>query len=172
LQLRRLVPARLALCLVLLAFTFTIAAAGTITVDPAVNFTNGLYHYNYAISNTTPDDVFLIDVPVPRGLATVMNLTAPVGFLTAYDSGLGLVSFLENTARFTSTPLSGFAFDSPNAPGAASFQATVLNSSTGGVYTQSGPTTAPVPEPGYSAVLALLLPGLALVGARRQKENL
>ena len=72
-------------------------------------------------------------------------LTAPGGngpsspSNTAYDSVLGLVSFIENQGVFTATPESGFSFDSPVAPGPGTFNATLFD---GG--TQRGSVQGPV----------------------------
>ena len=70
---------------------------------------------------------------------------------------MGLVSFLEDTAFFTSTPVSGFSFRSPYGPSGVNFKATTLSLANGTIYTVSGPTQAPVPEPGYFGLLAVTL---------------
>ena len=133
------------------------ALAGLIDVTPTITANGALTHYAYTIANNTADDPFVIDIPVAKGLGVVLNLTAPVGFTKAYESVLGLVSFLEDTAFFTSTPKGGFSFDSAIKPQAVQFQATVLGGV--GIYNLSGPTmSAQVPEPGYlPAFLSLLV---------------
>jgi hypothetical protein len=141
--------------IVLLLATSVFATAAQITVAPTVTPIAGGYEYAYTITNNTPDDPFIIDIPVPADPTAISNLTAPAGFTSAFDSGLGLVSFLADTNNFTSTPQSGFFFDSPDAPGSVMFQATVLSASTGDLYTISGPTTAPVPEPASIALCLL-----------------
>ncbi len=145
--------------IVLLLATSVFATAAQIVVAPSVTPIAGGYEYAYTITNNTPDDPFIIDIPVPADPTAISNLTAPAGFTSAFDSGLGLVSFLEDTNNFTSTPQSGFFFDSPDAPGSVMFQATVLSASSGDLYTISGPTSAPVPEPA-SMVLCLLPAGV------------
>jgi hypothetical protein len=139
-----------------LLFASVLANAATITVTPDVTLSSGLYHYAYSITNNTPDDAFLIDIPVAASPSAIENLTAPSGFTAAFDSGLGLVSFLEDSSFFSSTPESGFSFDSLEGPGNVLFSATVLSSSTNSIYTVSGGTLAPVPEPRW-------LPGFALL---------
>ncbi len=143
------------------------ASAATITVTPSVTTVGALFKYSYSISNTGSDDSFLIDIPVS---GPILSLTAPAGFKTAFDSGLDLVSFLEDTSMFGSTPRSGFFFESPFAPSPVQFQATLLSNTTGNLYTLSGPTSAPVPEPGYFPLF--LLVGTAwLVSIRRQRRG-
>ena len=151
--------------IVLFLATAVFATASQIVVAPTVTPIAGGYEYAYTITNNTPDDPFLIDIPVPEDPSAVTNLMAPAGFTSAFDPGLGLVSFLEDTSFFTSTPQSGFSFDSPDAPGLATFQATVLSSSTFDLYTISGSTTAPVPEPAF--LWLLILPLLACLLIRR-----
>jgi hypothetical protein len=143
------------------------ATADSVVVTPTVTSIAGGYEYSYTITNNTPDDPFVIDIPVPADPAAVFDLTVPSGFKSAFDSGLGLVSFVEDSSYFTSTPQSGFSFDSPVAPGSVMFQATVLSSSTASLYTISGPTLAPVPEPAYLS-LSLLAGFVGLLIYRRK----
>ncbi len=144
------------------------ASATTVTVSPSVTKIPGGYNYSYTISETitaaTGDDVFLIDIPVVADPSAVTDLTAPAGFTTAFDSGLGLVSFLEDTSSFDSTPLGGFSFDSPFSPGTVAFDASVLSSTTGDIYDVSGVTTspAPSPEPSYAFLFVCLAPAILL----------
>lgn len=155
--------------IVLFLATSTFATADQVVVAPTVTPIAGGYEYSYTITNNTPDDPFIIDIPVPADPAAVTDLTAPVGFTAAFDSGLGLVSFLEDTNFFTSTPQSGFFFDSPDGPGSVTFQATVISTDTGGLYTVSGPTMAPVPEPAYLSLC--ILPVLAWLQMRRRSRR-
>ena len=154
--------------IVLFLATSVFATADSVVVAPTVTPITGGYEYAYIITNNTADDPFIIDIPVPADPMAVFDLTAPSGFTSAFDSGLGLVSFLENTSDFTSTPQGGFFFDSPDAPGAVMFQATVLSATTGGLYTISGPTLAPVPEPAYLSLW--LLPIFACLLIRRRNR--
>ena len=152
---RMFVRSTLGLAFVTLASSF--AAGATITVSPTVTGSAGSFLYAYTITNNTPDDPFVIDIPVLKSVNAVTNLTAPAGFKATFDSGLGLVAFLEDTAFFTSTPVSGFSFRSPFGPSAVLFQATTLSSSNGNVFNISGPTQSPIPEPGYLGLVALSL---------------
>jgi hypothetical protein len=156
--------------IVLFLATSVFATADQVVVAPTVTPIAGGYEYAYTITNNTPDDPFIIDIPVPADPAAVTDLTAPLGFTAAFDSGLGLVSFLEDTNFFTSTPQSGFFFDSPDGPGSVMFQATLLSIDTGGLYTLSGPTMAPaVPEPAY--LWLCLLPVLAWLPMHRRARR-
>jgi len=142
----------------LLLFASILAHAALVTVNPSVtSIGGGDYKYAYSISYTGTDDAFLIDISVPANPAAVYNLTVPAGFEDQFDSVNGLVSFLENTSTFIATPTSGFSFDSPDAPGTASFVASVYDSNFN-IYTISGSTAAPVatPEPSYLCVLGFM----------------
>lgn len=141
---------------VLLLCASTLAAAASVTVIPTVTLSGGVYTYSYSITNNTPDDAFLIDIPVLNNSATVRDLTTPAGFAASFDARLGLVSFLEDPGMFGSTAKSGFSFESADAPGAAVFEASLLRNTSGSLYTLSGLTRAPVPEPGYSLPVGLL----------------
>jgi hypothetical protein len=142
------------------------ATADPVTVTPTVTAIAGGFNYSYTISETltdsTGDDVFLIDIPVVADPSAVTNRMTPAGFRSAFDSGLGLVSFIEDTSSFSSTPQGGFSFDSPFAPGSVTFAAQVLSLTTGGIYTDSGLTTsaAPAPEPSYLGLFVCLAPAI------------
>ena len=139
--------------------------AAMVTVTPTVtNIGGGMYNYSYSISYTGVDDAFLIDIGAPAVAGAVTNIMTPSGFTSQFDSGLGLVSFLENTSSFVSTATSGFSFNSPDAPGADAFTATILSLSLGSTYTMTGATTGPglgstlAPEPSFLYLLAVLAP--------------
>lgn len=164
---------RYTLGLAVLALSSVAMSGGTITVSPTVTGSVGAYLYSFTITNTTLDDPFIIDIPVPKLSNAVSNLTAPAGFKVAFDSGFGLVSFIEDTALFNATPRSGFSFTSAFVSGATSFKATTLSATTGNVITVTGPTLAPsqVPEP--TSGILLLLSGIAIGVANwsRPKKN-
>ena len=154
----------------ILLFASSFGVAATITVTPTVTPSGSLFHYAYSISNSSPDDAFVVDIPVPAAPSAVLDLSAPIGFTTSFDSGLGLVSFLEDTSKFGSTPVSGFSFDSPDAPGSVSFTATLVNAS-GSLFTLSGPTLAPVPEPASWPAVLLLVPAVAWLRQQRSGRS-
>jgi hypothetical protein len=133
-------------------------AEGAITVTNSVNAVGPLFQYNYTVSDGT-GVLAVLDIAVTPGI-DISGLAAPGGpstFATAYDPVLGLVSFIENAAVFTSTPESGFIFDSSVSPSASTFGVTLFDGTTG-----SGNVEAPivVPEPSALTLCAL---GLAAI---------
>ena len=166
---RDLPPGRFIGVAALLAATSLVATADPIVVSATVTTAGPLYHYAYVITNNTADDLILVDIPVPMDPMAVFDIVAPAGFTNAFDSGLGLVSFLEDSSFFTASPTGGFSFDSPDGPAASIFDGTLLGG--GGLYDLKGPTTSPamVPEPGYALVCAIALGALAALLHRRRK---
>ena len=146
-------------------------------IAPSVSLAgNGVYHYNYTITNTSADDLFDVSIHVQPGADQVFSLGAPVGFTVAYDSGLGLVDFVEDTSTFVNgTPISGFTYDSLLAPAISTFDANFAPVS-GGIVTTSGFTNAAVGSTGISAVpegngFSLLYSGIFTVGAVALKRK-
>ena len=161
------------LCAAVVLFTASaIATAAPIAVNATVTSLGSLFHYEYSITNNTLDDVFIIDVTTPKSLTAVTDLKAPMGFQIAFDSGLGLVSFIEDSSHFAAIPTLGFSFDSPFAPVASVFNATVVNG-TSVVYNLTGPTESPaaVPEPGTAPILAILALALPVLLRRRRNAS-
>jgi hypothetical protein len=156
---------RIASSLALFVMTLRIGRAdtistsdGDITVTSNVTAIGALFQYNYTVSDGT-GLLAVLDIDVTPGI-DISGLTAPGGssaFATAYDPILGLVSFLENNAVFTSTPESGFIFDSSVSPGASAFGVTLFDGTTG-----SGNVQAPVVVPEASS-LALCALGLTAI---------
>ncbi len=130
--------------------------AALITVTPVVTPVGSLYEYDYSIINNSGDDMPVLDIAVAPGTA-ILDLTAAPGFDDAYDPVLGLVSFLENTSVFGPTALSGFIFESPLAPGATTFNATLLDANFNVSTLRAVPPlvryAASTPEPGYFPLL-------------------
>jgi len=159
-----------------LAFSmFAAAAANAATVDVTVDVTpisGGLFQYDYTIADGT-GELFDLDIAVTPG-TEITGLTAPGGdsptsaFNTAYDSVLGLVSFIQNLGTFTATPESGFIFDSPTAPGATTFTANLATDTGIGIQTggTQGPVEAATPEPSTLALCAAA--AAALVFSRKR----
>lgn len=133
------------------------------TVTPAGG---GLFHYEFSVTNNTIDDVVFVSIDaVPGDLNIGASLVTPVGFLGSYDSGLGLVDFLEFTDLFAiGTTRSGFSFDSAFGPGAGRFD--TFTALTSNLSALDGPidtvvVVPGVPEPTTAALLALGVFGLA-----------
>ena len=140
------------------------------TVTPAVTFSGGLYHYNYSITNNSSNDLFDVSLHVQAGPGIILNLSAPVGYQSAYDSGLGLVDFLEDSSTFaTGTPVSGFTFDSRLQPGLNQIDGFTVDSN-GNIITNSFTGTTVVPEPGTFALLGAAVTAGAMA-MRRMKSR-
>lgn len=165
-------PARTVL-LVLLALVLipgSAALADPIVVSATVTPSGSLFYYDYTVTNNSSSDLFLLDIAVTPG-SIITGRVTPTGFVSAYDSGLGLVSFLEDTLSFGTTAIDGFAFYSPVAPGPTTFTASLLLATTGEIGTLSGSTIGPtasagVAEPETDCLLAVGL--FALVLSRRK----
>jgi hypothetical protein len=126
---------------------------GPVTVTDVVTPIGSLYQYDYTVTDGT-GELAVLDIAVTPGI-TISGITAPGGpaaYESAYDSVLGLVSFLENAAIFPSTPLSGFIFDSSVAPSASHFGVTLFDGTTGTGGGITGPVT---PEPASLGLYAL-----------------
>lgn len=147
----------------------TAFARADVTVTPTVSFDNGLYHYDYTVANNSADELAILTLTTLPGADTIQNLMAPDGFLADYDSGLGLVSFLEgDTGTFDpGSSVSGFSFDSPFQPGGTTFEALTIEGAS-----VVGTTLAPAPEPGSIATLGALLATGAAVWRRRRRSAL
>ncbi len=131
---------------------------GSITVTSNVSAVGPLFQYDYTVADGT-GLLAVLDIDVTPGI-DISGLAAPGGssaFATSYDPILGLVSFIENNAVFTSTPESGFIFDSSVSPGASTFGVTLFDGATGSGNIQ-GPIV--VPEP---SALTLCSLGLAAI---------
>ena len=156
---------------VIAGIAFASSAQAQLIVTPTITPIGSQFHYNYSVTNNTPNDIFDVDVSVRPGAGVLTNLVAPTGFQIAYDSGLGLVSFLEDTSTFSSSPTTGVMFDSYLPPRTTPFAGNYLDSNFN-IQTTTGFTQgANVPEPG----LLTLVSGFAVAGAliiRRRKVNL
>lgn len=154
-----------ALCL---AFLPGIVHAQVMVTPTVTQLANGVYHYDYTISNNTNNDLFDVTIHVLPGVATALNVMAPIGFKGFYtDSVLGLVDYTEDSAFFTATPLSGFTYDSFIAPHASIYDANQFDFGAGNIVTTTSTTLAAVPEPGSQALLGFL--GTATCFALRKR---
>ena len=162
-----------------LLFTAIAACNAQVVISPTVTAIGGaLFHYNYTITNTSAtDDLFDVSIHVIPAIGSVQNLVTPAGFKSAFDSGLGLVDFVEDSSFFTTgTPITGFGFDSKFAPGTGVFDANFLTAA-GSINTVSGrtltPVGPPVPEPGPWAFLAsaVVTGGLWFARSRRGRST-
>jgi hypothetical protein len=133
----------------------------------------GLFQYDYTIADGT-GELFDLDIPITPG-TVITGLTAPGAdsptspFNSAYDSVLGLASFIQNQRMFTGTPESGFIFDSPTGPRTRFHRESATDS---GIGIQTGHTTGPIafatPEPSSLAMCGIT--GAALEFWRRESS--
>lgn len=147
-----------------------IAQAEPVMVNATVTMNGSLFRYNYSITNNTPLDISAITISVLSGSNAVQNLLAPSGFNIFFDSGLGLVDFVENTQTFTAgTTVSGFRFDSLFASNLTSFTALALDANGNPVIfggtTLAPAAAAPIPEPS-TLLLALTSGGMYFANHR------
>jgi hypothetical protein len=141
-------------------------ARAQLTIGSTVTAQPGTFLYSYEISNQTSTDVAIVTLGgLFPALETVQNLTAPAGLLAFFDSGLGLLSFVEGTDSFFAGTTSGtFTFQSMYGPGAGFFEAIDVSGNilVGNATVPSLPPSA-VPEPATTAALgALVLLGLVV----------
>lgn len=143
-----------------------------VTVTPTTTFDDGLFHYDYTISNNTTNDFLLVTLDVAAQPNTIQNLSTPDGFIGIFDAGLGLLDFGgEDSPGFTAeSTFTGFEFDSPFQPRVSSFTALRLDANENPV-TFTGRTSAPtaVPEPSMLAGLALA-PTILLFRRKRSRK--
>lgn len=147
---------------------------------PAVTFANGLYHYDYSISNPSTDELLTVRIqvlpfddpntpPNPNNPNNpVINVSAPAGFTSSYDPFNGFVGYTEDSSFFTAAPLSGFTYDSALAPMSSTFEAAFAGGS--GITTTNGTTLAAVPEPGSVALLGAMGAAACFAMRRRRRE--
>jgi hypothetical protein len=150
-----------------LALLAALPAQAQLIVQSSVSPSGGMFRYEYQISNQTSADFSIVTLGglVPQA-ATVQALASPAGFLASFDSGLGLLSFIEGTQPFLAGLTSGtFSFESPYAAGPGTFEAIDIMGGAALGQVAFVPAAA-VPEPStYALIGALLLLGLA---ARRR----
>jgi len=184
---RRFGAAASALLLTLLLAPGAARAQVDLTSTVVFNAGLSLFTYTYSVTKnipvlppdpldplTVPNTLALVDLSVPAlpDAVLVDPATFPTGFQIVFDSGLGLVSFLEDLDPATpqtfapGTTVPGFTFNSRFGPGNTSFTALVLPAGN----TISGSTQGPggvIPEPGTLTLLGIALsPGL--LAARRR----
>jgi hypothetical protein len=151
------------------AGTVTLTGDGSVTVTDVVTQMGSQFQYNFTITDNTIAGLAVLDITVTPGI-TITSLTTPGGanaFSAAYDPVLGLVSFVANLSSFSSTPLSGFVFDSPVGPAPDKFAVTLFDANTGTSATGGiqGPVAAPEPS-----TLALGGVGCVVAFAIRRKR--
>ena len=128
-------------------------AHAQVSLDSTVTPFGAAYLYDYSVVNNSAEALALTSLTVVSGPNALFNFNAPVGFLIDFDSGLGLVSFLEDNDPLTTgsfapgSTVSGFSFSSNFASGQTPF--TAIGSDSGTVFQGNtlGPKgSSPVPE--------------------------
>src|SRR5205823_3318014 len=82
--------ASLAVCL----FQALSAARAQVSVTPSITTNLGITTFDYAIANGAANDLAIVTIGVPAFPGAVFDLETPAGFMSSFDSGLGLVDFL------------------------------------------------------------------------------
>ncbi len=147
------------------------AARAQVFVSSAATFTGSAYHYSYTVTNTSADDLFVINLNgLPLVPGALSNFSAPAGYeiQSPYDSSVGIESFLADDSFAPGSVISGFSFDSTYAPSAVVFD-TVGSGTTIYTGTTLGPAGAPVPEASTLISLGIGLSVLAVVAVRRRR---
>jgi hypothetical protein len=145
------------------------AARANLLVEATVTPLVGTFQYDFSVENTGPDDVVIVSI-VDAPLADPLidpTLVSPAGFFGSYDSGLGIVDFLEDTELFAAgTTTGGFSFQSLSGPSNnfALFEAlTPL-----GDFISGSVNHTIVPEPSSLVVCCAL--GLAVIATWRRSR--
>ena len=149
------------------------AARAQVGIASGVQTTNGtLFNYSYSVTNlsTSGQDFPVITFAAPSTPGGLTNLMAPTGFQISFDPGVpggGLVSFLEDSKSFSSTP-AVFSFTSTFAPTLSPFQAIGFDA-VGNSITSSGTVFAPVPEASTMVSLGAGVLLLTFCAVRRRR---
>ena len=168
-------PRRLAVPLALAGVLGTLFSAGSaraqVFVTSTAVFTGSAFHYTYTVINTSPDDLFVVNLNgLPSVQGALFNFSAPAGFTMTnpYDYNAGIESFVASNSFASGSTNSGFSFDSTFAPATVAFD-TVSFAPTPYTGTTLGPAGAPVPEASTLVSLGAGLSVLALVAVRRRR---
>jgi hypothetical protein len=172
-------PPRLAASLALAGALGALFSAGavhaqtSVSISPTVTTSGALYTYSYSITNFTDTDLAFVNLdnlPLVGGALT--NLSAPSGFLSTFDPGVGIATFApDNTANYgefaPGSTISGFSFSSTFGPGTVAYDTLDLY---GDPYTGTtvGPSAA-VPEASTWVSVGAGLLALTFCAVRRRQ---
>ena len=131
----------------------TQAAHAGLIVESAASG-GGPFHYEFSVENSGPEEFAILSLNAPTFDPFIAaSLVVPTGFLASYDSGLGIVDFLADTALFGVGPkLSGFSFNSETGPVSSFFDVFTALDSAGNELTGQ---VARIPEPTTLALITL-----------------
>jgi hypothetical protein len=145
--------------------------AAVVDFELVITPLGGSFQYDATIRNNSPLDLTLVSiVDAPPGDPLIdPSLTTPAGFIGLYDSGLGIVDFLEVTSTFpVGVTVSGFQFISSSLPPAffTTFEALDINgdSISGSITIVNAPPNGTVDDSGSTLALAALAVVLTLAG--------
>lgn len=153
------------------------AALGSLLVSATVTPLGGSFRYEFSITNTmlnSPgEDVVIVSLTdAPPGDSLIEpSLATPPGFIGLYDSGLGIVDFVEDTTNFAAgTTMGGFFFESQSSPGPGVFSAFSALTVDGDTILGDVKIRV-VPEPGSWLAVGLMLGMLCLFLRCSQRRN-
>lgn len=156
-------PCRLASALALAGALDALFSAGAaraqVNIISNVQTASGsLFNYSYSVTNSSlsGQDFPVITLAAPGLPDGLTSLMAPTGFKISFDPGQGgggLVSFLEDSQMFSSTP-AVFSFNSAFAPTVSQFQAVGFDNNGNGI-TAAGTVLTPAPVPEASTLISL-----------------
>lgn len=149
------------------------AARAQVTIVPTVTPNGALFNYSYSVTNSTANDVLIVNLNnLPMVSGALTNLTAPMGFRTTFDPGVGIASFLPDAGSALDfapgSTLTGFSFSSTFGPGTVGFDAEDISGGTSTGATLA-PIAAPVPEPSTLISLGAGVLLLTFCAARRRR---
>jgi len=161
---RNLIGVTIGLCILMLSST----VHADVIVDATVSPIPGGFHFDYSITNNESEDLVIVSIAGPAGDPLIgPTLTAPGGFLTSYDSGLGVIDFIGDTSAFlVGMTTIGFGFDSAFSPVPTTFEALTISGQKI-VGTTQAPGGGPIPEPSTMLLIGSGLIGLAGYGRKK-----
>jgi hypothetical protein len=153
------------------------AGAALVDLEMLVTPLGGSYQYDVTIRNNSLVDLTLVSiVNAPIGDPLINpSLIAPAGFVALYDSGLGIIDFLEGASVFgVGQTIGGFRFVSSVLPGPSLtlFEALDVN---GGSFSGSITSTVvpggSVPDSGSTVMLAAFAFVMTALGHARRRTR-
>ncbi len=152
---------------------------------PTVTPQGGNFLYSYLVTDlaTSTSNISEFDLDVSGGQqamgiitptgAPLSNITMPTGFINLYTLGDPYISFQSTDPSTDIAPGASatFSFTSPDGPATQAYQFVDLNTGNTMGGTTLSPTplgAAAVPEPGSLLLVALGIPGLIGLAARRR----
>jgi hypothetical protein len=154
----------LSCAVVVISWSSPRALAALVDLELVITPLIGSFQYDVTVRNNSLVDlalVTIIDAPIADPLIDP-SLTAPVGFLALYDSGLGFIDFLEDTSTFgAGQTVTGFRFNSGFLPGPSRYTTFDTLDVNGGSFRGSivviGGPVASAPDSGSTLLLGAFI---------------